>query len=319
VIFIAIYNKMNFMDKKAAKPKLRQKKLLWIPFGVSVAAFGTALGVSLYAAYSLTKAARKKCEQKPDDFGLNHTEISFPSKDGLKLNGWWLEGSDKRRAIIMVHGANSCRADSNVKMLEIARELVNTGYNVLMFDLRGHGESEGKHLYGGYHEQRDLLGAIEYVKQLGISKIGVIGFSMGAATALMTAPYCDEIDAIVADSSFAYLADLIKPEFSKRSNLPKFLIPLVLFMAKRIHGVDLTLPKPVDAIRKLTKVPILIIHGGQDKTVPVEHASILANTSCNSNISLWFVPEAEHTGSYRARPKEYIDKVIPFLNQSLAV
>ena len=80
-------------------------------------------------------------------------------------------------------------------------------------------------------------------------------------------------------------------------------------MAKRIHGVDLTLPKPVDAIRQLTKIPVLIIHGGQDKTVPVEHASILAKSSRNSNISLWLVPEAEHTGSYRARPKEYIDKV----------
>jgi dipeptidyl aminopeptidase/acylaminoacyl peptidase len=305
------------MKKQDAASKSPKKRLLWVPFGITAAVIGTTLGVSLYAAYTMTKVVRAPFEKKPDNLGLKYEDISFPSRDGLTLSGWWLEADDSRRAIVMIHGANGDRADLGIKMLDIAREMVKAGYNVLTFDLRGHGQSEGKHISLGYYEQRDLLGAIDYVKQRGMSKICVIGFSMGAATALMTAPNCKQIDAIVADSSFAYLADIIKPQFSKRSRLPKFLIPLILFVAKKIHGIDLSMPKPVDAVKQLTMPPVLIIHGGQDNTVPVGHASVLAKAFGNPHSRLWVVPEAEHVGSYRARPKEYISHVLSFFDQNL--
>jgi dipeptidyl aminopeptidase/acylaminoacyl peptidase len=306
------------MDEQAAKSRWPKKRLLWIPFGFTAAALGTVAGISLYAAYSMTKAVRAPFEKKPDNLGLKYEDVYFPSRDGLTLSGWWLGAGDSSRVVVMIHGANGHRADPGIGTLDIARELVDAGYNVLMFDLRGHGQSEGKHISLGYYEQRDLLGAIDYVKQRGMSKICVIGFSMGAATALMTAASCKEIDAIVADSSFAYLADIVEPQFSKRSSLPKFFIPLILLVAKKVHGIDLSMPKPVDAIRQFTKPPVLIIHGGQDNTVSVEHASILARASRNPDTRLWIVPEAEHVGSYRARPKEYITQVLSFFEQALS-
>jgi len=306
------------MDEQATKPRWPKKRLLWVPFGLTAAALGAVVGISLHAAYSMTKVARAPFEKKPDNLDLKYDDVSFSSRDGLTLSGWWLEACDSSRVVVMIHGANGHRADPGIKTLDIAREMVNTGYNVLMFDLRGHGQSEGKHISLGYYEQRDLLGAIDYVKQRGMSKICVIGFSMGAATALMTAANCKQIDAIVADSSFAYLADIVKPQFSKRSSLPKLFIPVILFVAKRIHGIDLSMSKPVDAIRQFTTPPVLIIHGGQDNTVPVEHASILARASRNPDTRLWIVPEAEHVGSYRARPKEYIAQVLSFFDQALS-
>ena len=310
---------MDIMGDQSTKSRWPKKRLLWIPFGLTAGALGAILGVSLYAAYSMTKVMRTPFEKKPDNLGLKYEDVSFPSRDGLTLSGWWLEAGNSDRVVMMIHGANGHRADPGIKMLDLAREIVKAGYNVLMFDLRGHGKSEGKHISLGYYEQRDLLGAIDYVKQRGMSKICIIGFSMGAATALMTAANCKHIDAIIADSSFAYLADIVEPHFSKKSRLPKFFIPLILFVAKRVHGVDLSMPKPIDAIRQFTKPPVLIIHGGQDKTVPVEHASILARASRNPDTRLWIVPEAEHVGSYRARPKEYITKVLSFFDQALSV
>jgi pimeloyl-ACP methyl ester carboxylesterase len=317
VIFNMKCRRIDSMDKQDAASKSPEKRLLWIPFGITATVVGTAIGVSLYAAYTMTKVVRAPFEKKPDNLGLKYVDVSFPSRDGLMLSGWWLEASDSSRVIVMIHGANGDRADLGIKMLDIAREMVKAGYNVLTFDLRGHGQSEGKHISLGYYEQRDLLGAIDYIKQRGMNKIYVIGFSMGAATALMTAANCKQIDAIVADSSFAHLEDIVKPQFSKRSRLPKFLIPLVLFAAKRIHGIDLSLPKPVDAIRQSTTPPVLIIHGGQDNTVPVEHARILAKACGNPNSRLWIVPEAEHVGSYRARPEEYICQVVSFFGRNL--
>jgi dipeptidyl aminopeptidase/acylaminoacyl peptidase len=313
-----MHSKIDSMNDNVAKSDRSAKRFLWIPFGLTIATLGTILGISLYAAYSITKVIRKPFEQKPDNFGLKYEDVSFPGRDGLTLRGWWLEGGDSRRVIVMIHGANGDRADQSIKMLDIAGEMVNAGYNVLMFDLRGHGQSEGERLSLGYYEQSDLLGAIDYVKQRGMNKIYVIGFSMGAATALMTAANCKLIDAVVADSSFAYLADMVEPQFSKRSNLPKLFIPLITFFMNKVYGIDLSMPKPIDAVRQFTMPPILIIHGGQDNTVPVEHASKLAKASCNPNTMLWIVPEAKHVGSYRSRPKEYITKVLSFFDQAFS-
>lgn len=305
------------MSGRSSNSKRSRRRLLWIPFGLSMAALGTVLGISSYAASSMTTVVRVPIESNPADFGLTYANISFASKDGLTLHGWWLEAANSNRVIVMVHGEKGHRADPEVKMLEIARELVRHGYNVLTFDLRGHGESEGKHVSAGYHEKKDLLGAIEYAQQRGATKIGVIGFSMGAATAIMTAAECEEIGAVVADSSFADLADIIKSEFSKRSKLPPFFIPWILFMAENVYGIDFSTLKPVGGVKEVDAPPLLIIHGGQDETIPVEHAHILARASRNPHSRLWIVPEAEHVRSYLARPKEYISEVISFFDLAL--
>jgi len=313
-----INNSMN--EEEAVSTKPSKKRLLWIPFGISMAAVGAAVGVSSYAAFSMTTVVRVPIEGTPDACGLRYSDISFPSRDGLTLKGWWLEAGNDKPCIVTVHGEKGHRAESGVmKILDIARDIVGHGYNVLMFDLRGHGESEGKHASAGYHEKKDLLGAIDYVRQHGISKIGVIGFSMGAATSLMTAAECKEIDAIVADSSFADLARVIKFEFSKRSRLPMFFFPWTAFMANRLYGINLSMLKPVDAVKQTTAPPVLFIHGGQDDTIPVEHAHILASSSRNRDSSLWIVPEAQHVGSYAVRPEEYLSKVISFFDQTLGV
>ena len=306
------------MNDEAIVPKRSRRRLLWIPFGLAMAAVGTVVGVSSYIVYSMTTVVRVRIEKTPADHGLRYSQVSFPSRDGLTLRGWWLEASSGKPCVVTVHGEKGHRAESGaMNILDFAGHIVGHGYNVLMFDLRGHGQSEGKHASAGYHEKKDLLGAIDYVKQRGINRIGVIGFSMGAATALMTAAQCQEIDAIVADSSFADLAHVVKSEFSKRSRLPKFFFPWTLLMAKNLYGIDLSELKPVDAVRQATAPPVLVIHGGQDDTIPVEHAHMLARSSRNPHSGLWIVPEAQHVGSYAARPEEYINKVTSFFDQTL--
>ena len=215
-------------------------------------------------------------------------------------------------------GEKGHRAESGaMKILDLARDITGYGYNILMFDLRGHGESEGKRASAGYHDTKDLLGAIDYVKQRDIHKIGVIGFSMGAATALLTAANCKEIDAVVADSSFADLADIVESEFSKRSSLPKFFVPLIRFMARSMYGIDLSRLKPADAVRQLSALPILVIHGGQDETIPVKHAGELVSSSSSPHSRVWIVPEAQHVGCYQSRPEAYVNQVISFFQKVL--
>ena len=293
------------------------RRRVWIPLLIVVAVAGIILGISVYAAHSLTRFERVPITQHPSDFGLKYEDISFPSRDGLTLRGWWLEAHEDKPVVVLVHGSTRNRAEPAQKMLGIAKELVGHDYNVLMFDLRAHGESEGKQISAGYYERNDLLGAIDYIRQRGIKgKIGVIGFSMGAATSLLAAAESEEISVVVADSCYADVMDIMKSEFAKRSNLPKFFIPIILFMTKNMYGVDFTAIKPVEAVKEIT-VPVFIIHGGQDDMVPVEHALRLIEASRNPDSKLWIVPEAPHSSPYLARPAEYIDKVLSFFEGAL--
>jgi uncharacterized protein len=303
--------------KNSATNKLNRKKLLWIPAGVIGAAVVSIMGISFYTVHAFFKRAREPIAGRPEDLSLEYEEISFQSADGLKLSGWWMGTDNSDRIIIMVHGAYRNRADPGTKMLNIAKEMITGGYNVLMFDLRGHGLSGGKKTSLGYFEQKDILGAINYAKKRGMKKICILSSSMGAATSLMTAADCDQIDAIVADSSFASLSEIIKPQFSRRCRLPLFFLPVALFLVEKIHGINFALSKPINSIKKINRSPVLLIHGGQDKTVPLEHAYQLSCAAQNTNIHLWVIPEAEHIGAYRARPKEYISRVLSFFDHSI--
>jgi len=293
------------------------RRVLCALLAVIVVAAGIILGISGYAASSLTQFERVPIECSPADFGLEYMGVSFPSRDGLMLRGWWLEADDDNPVILLVHGSGDNRAHPAERMLGIAKDLVSYGYNVLMFDMRGHGESEGKHTSAGYYERNDLLGAIDYIRQRGVeNKIGVLGFSMGAATSLMAAAESEEIDAVVADSAYADIVSIIDSEFAARSNLPKFFMPIILFMTRNIYDIDFAAIKPEEAVKEVS-APVLIIHGEQDDMIPVQHAYRLKEASQNPDSKLWVVPEAQHANSYLVRPAEYREWVISFFDEVL--
>ena len=273
------------------------------------------LGISGFLGYSMTKVERVPIEEDPAFLGLKYEDISFLSRDDkLTLRGWYLPAQNSEQVIIMVHGGEQHRADPSMGMLDIASGLVEHGYNVLMFDLRGHGESDRNRMSAGYYEKRDLLGAVDYMKGRGLEHIGVLGFSMGAATALMATPEGNDIDAVVADSSFADLKDMMEPEFSKRTKFPKFFLPTLLFVVKIMYGVDFNAIKPIELVSEIAPRPILFIHGELDETVPLEHAYRLQQASQNPQNQLWVVPETGHVSSYVDHPEEYMNKITTFFD-----
>ncbi len=291
--------------------KLWQKLVLALVLAVVVA----FLGISGYLGYSMTKVKRAPVEENPALLGLNYKDISFSSvEDELTLRGWYLPVEDSEQVIIMLHGADGHRADPSIGMLNIASGLVEHGYNVLMFDLRGHGESDGNRMSAGYYEKRDLLGAVDYVKERGLEHIGVLGFSTGAVATLMATTENSDIDAVVSDSSFADLKDMMEPEFSKRTRFPKFFLSPLLFMVRIMYGVDFTAIKPVELVSKIAPRPILFIHGELDDTVPLEHAYRLQQASQNPENQLWVVPDAGHARAYVTCPEEYINKITAFFD-----
>lgn len=136
----------------------------------------------------------------------------------------------------------------------------------MLFDLRGHGESEAGKVSGGEFEQRDVLGAIDYVIEEGVSaeRIGLLGFGLGGALALLAASQDSRVQAVVADTAFTDLSDLIVYENSRRTRLPgwviRALIPGTVLAGKMVYGIDISTIAPVKVIGQLD-YPVLLIHG----------------------------------------------------------
>jgi fermentation-respiration switch protein FrsA (DUF1100 family) len=294
------------------------KKWLRVTLGIVLAVLVIFVGISAYLGYSMTRVERVPLTEDPGVVGLTYEDVAFPSMDkDLTLRGWFLPGNATYSAIIMVHGNGRNRDDPTIGTLDIAGGLVESGYNVLMFDLRGYGESDGSTVGGGYLEKRDLEGAVAYIKSRGFDRIGVIGFSLGAVTALLAAAEDQEIAAVVSDSSYADLNDIMEPEFEKRTKAPTIFLHPILFMIKILYGVDFAAIRPVAVVPEISPRPILFIHGSDDTTIPVSHASRLFEAAQNPQDELWIVTGAEHTRVYKLHPADYMQKVTDFLNAAL--
>jgi fermentation-respiration switch protein FrsA (DUF1100 family) len=134
---------------------------------------------------------------------------------------------------------------------------------------------------------------------------------------LLTAAEDEDIDAVVSDSSFADLEDIMGPEFAARTKAPRALLRPILFMVKIMYGVDFTDIKPVEHLADIAPRPILFIHGEDDGMMNAEHARRLQQASANPDNELWIVSGAEHTRAYKTSPEEYMEKVTGFFDGAL--
>jgi len=110
-------------------------------------------------------------------------------------------------------------------MLPHADFLHEAGYSVLLFDFRSSGESEGDAVTMGFHERGDVQGAVQYLKRRSDAdgeSLWVLGVSMGAATAIMTAAVTPELKAVVSESSFKSVDSAIASSFEHFIHLPAF-------------------------------------------------------------------------------------------------
>jgi pimeloyl-ACP methyl ester carboxylesterase len=212
------------------------------PFAVGGLLLFVALAYLLICAYPATQATqaeRHPVSGTPADVGLAYEPIRFESEgDHLQLRGWYVPASG-RRAIIMVHGLDGNRWGEVEPGL--TRLFADEGYDVLLFDLRGHGESEDARVGFGWFERRDVLGAVRVVEARGIppGRIGVFGASYGGSVALLAAAESPDIGAVAADSPFADARDLLDNELRRRTGLPSVFVPGVGLFTQLFYGLNL--------------------------------------------------------------------------------
>jgi uncharacterized protein len=282
---------------------------------ISVA--GGLLGAAAYATQRLNGRMPRRFIDNytftPFELGVAYEEVSFTSQDGLRLSGWWLPRPESRRVVVCCAGHRGVKSD----MLGIGSGLWRDGNNVLVFDWRSRGGSEGRFFTLAHHEQRDAEGALDYaLGRVPDARLGLIGYSMGAAVAIMVAARRAEVHAVVADSPFVSIAALVR-HTSGRKRLPGWAVtPLADMLTSARYGYRFGDVRPIDAVARISPRPLLLIHGSDDSIIPASHSHRLY-AAAEAPKQLWELRGLEHCGAYFADRAGYIQRVAGFFRESL--
>ena len=241
---------------------------------------------------------------------LPFEEVKITSFDGLKLYGRLYFVSETAPVDILFHGYKSMAIrDFSGGMISN----IDRGHNVILVDERAHGKSEGKCLTFGVLERYDCLEWARYASlRFPKSDIFLFGLSMGAATVLMASDLNlpESVVGIVADCGYSTPKKIIKKVIREMKLPPDLAYPFV-WLGGRIFG-NFSLSSS-DSLRSLknTKLPVLLIHGDDDRFVPYE-MSLENKEACASEISLLTVKNAGHGLSYLVDKEAYISAVDAF-------
>lgn len=272
------------------------------------------IAIAGYASGQLIHPLRRLPSTSPADYGLEFESVSFPSRDAVTLRGWFISAPNPKGTVVLCHGfAGDCSPD-----LVYAPLFREAGYSTLFFDFRGHGASNGDFTSLVYFERRDLLAAFDFLRLRGIRHIGLIGFSIGGAIALATAPLNPVVVGVISDCAFAELQTIVENAFAARRFL-KWLAPLLGWLTIVIASLrlraNLFSADPIHSVGKIAPRPLLIMHGGKDQEVPATEARRLYDAAKEPK-ELWIVPGAAHRKLEEIACAEYRRRVIEFFDHA---
>jgi hypothetical protein len=225
--------------------------------------------------------------------GMPVEHVQFTTSDGLKLHAWWRlaeteKPPEERPVLIYCHG-NGGNLTRPVDRMELLNILANAEVNVLLFDYRGYGASEGSPDEDGLYVDGEA--AYDYlVEERGIDpcRIFVYGRSLGASVALHIALNRD-VQGVVLDGAYASVPHM--------AALHPLLRPLTFLIRNRFNNI---------AKAEQLEDPLLVIHGAQDEIVPVSQARAIRDAAVNAESrSFWKVRSAHHNDTFFVAPNQY--------------
>ena len=294
---------------------LRIAVALTVVLAVVVGAVGWAGSERAINPVSLTDLS------SPADYDLPVHDAAFLSRDGTRLSGWFLPAREAatidRPTVVLLHGYRSRKE----RMLRHADYLHEAGYNVLLFDFRGSGGSEGDRITLGAREQLDALGALDYLAARGdiaMTRVGLQGVSMGAAVAIMTAARDARVAAVAAEAPFKDIPSMIGTSFQHFIGLPAFpFAPVTVWITERRLGIRAAEISPLRAAPALAGRPLLLIADGQDTLVPPRYVDAIFEAAGEPK-ARWLAPGAEHADGHEVAAEQYEALVLGFWAEAFA-
>lgn len=265
------------------------------------------VAVSLWSFWLAVRPPRLTVPLTPDDYKLPAEEVTIVTADGLRLAAWLIPRPGAP-AVILLHGYPAEKAD----LLPLAAAL-HPHFATLLVDLRYFGKSEGRSTTLGFRERGDLGRAVDFLAERGFARIGVFGFSLGGAVAMLTAAEDRRIRAVAAYAPFADLRALGHDLYSNLWVLRYPLVECMVFWSRLFLGMEVGKISPMVAARALS-APVLLIHSRSDAQIPFRHAALLHDALANNPHAEFYFPER---GGHGELPRDFEARLTQFFLKHL--
>ncbi|BDY12652.1 alpha/beta hydrolase [Hydrogenimonas cancrithermarum] len=269
---------------------------------VTVALF--ALLYPVWVVHRQTLGTHEPIVGNPGEWGTDYEDIAYETDDGILLKGWWIPAKSLK-AVILLHGKGGSRNGYHSGVFDLGRRYHEAGWNVMMVDLRAHGESGGNRVTFGLKEHRDMLGWLDRIDASGLYSWRIHGFSMGAATALMMLECAPErFKSVVADASWIDFGRLARQELWRRAALPSFFYGYVERIAKTLFGQDFDFVDNRRRCEKMCGRNILYLFEKDDALLGTWHGEKLRSLCPDARI-VWFEGTG-HVEAFKTFPQRYM-------------
>lgn len=249
----------------------------------------------------------RRVYQTPAEKNLRYEEVTFRSKDGTRLSGWFIPAKGTPvGTVIHFHG----NAQNMTAHFSFVDWLPAEGYNLFTFDYRGYGKSEGSPDRQGLYE--DCRAALDYLRSrpdIDRNALLILGQSLGGANAIAVVGDGDRdgIRAVAIESTFFSYRSVVRDKIGAIPLLGWFKWPLSYLVIGNGHS-------PGDAVGGIAPLPLLLIHGDADQVIPYHHAQWLYAKAGEPKL-LWTVKGGGHTEALINL--EYRSRLLQFYREAL--
>lgn len=246
-------------------------------------------------------------------FCYPYEEIEIKAKDQITLHGYLFLSGQSKQTILCFHGY---RFNCFKEYAHLAKSLLDQSFNVLLVDMRAHQKSGGRYITFGNKEQDDISCWIEYMAdRFPDYQLYLHGTSMGASSVLLCSTHHlpIQVKAAVADCGYSSIWDILTLLHHK---IFHFHVPGLLYLSNlcfRIFAHTDLRQLDIASQLKDAKLPVLFIHGSQDRLVPVK-MSKMNFQACTSDKQLLIIEGADHGRSFKTNPDLYLHTLLDFIS-----
>jgi uncharacterized protein len=247
------------------------------------------LSLLISGCSSLFFYPQKPLTENPVARRFSPEDIWFKTDGNLTLHGWFFRAAEAKGSILILHG----NAQNLGTHINSTLWLVPAGFNVFIFDYRGYGNSDGKPSLDGVHKDAEAaLETLLSLPRIDQNRVFVLGQSIGGSIAIYlvaTTPHRKNIQALILESSFASYRLIAREKMDSVWLTWPFQYPLSYLVSDSYS--------PIRWIKKVSPVPILILHGEQDPVVPIHHGQILYDEALQPR-EFWETTAPGHVSSF---------------------
>ena len=252
------------------------------------------------------------------DVDLPADEVSFPSRDGTRLAGWFIpaKAQGPSPGIVLSHGWARSRAE----LLPHANFLHRAGFAVLGFDYRHRGKSDGDAVTMGLRERDDLRAALDVLAtrpEVDAGRVGLLGMSMGSVVSILVAAADERVRALVTECPYGSRDAIMRRALRHYTRLPLHpLAPFVTWMMGRRLGEPWAVPDAKDVAWEISPRPLFVIGDERDAVIGSDETERVFEAALEPK-RFWLIPGADHARGWQAASEEYERRVLAFLREAL--